>query len=86
MSIGVYLSPVLEAIYQEGVLILSDPLAKEKESKKFKVILLEEEDNLVANKVAFFQFVDHHTFTLPPDYQFHREELYERMSENSSRY
>ncbi|BAP57798.1 hypothetical protein THII_3501 [Thioploca ingrica] len=31
----------------------------------------------MANKVAFFQFVDHHTFTLPPDYQFHREELYE---------
>jgi predicted DNA-binding antitoxin AbrB/MazE fold protein len=80
------MSTILEAIYQEGILILADPLAKEQEGKKFKVILLEEEDNFVANKIAFFQFVDHHTFTLPPDYQFHREALYERETEHHSGY
>lgn len=80
------MSPTLDAIYQEGVLVLSKQLGKEKEGKKFKVILLEEEDNLTTNKADFFQFIDHHTFTLPPDYQFRREELYEREPENSSGY
>jgi predicted DNA-binding antitoxin AbrB/MazE fold protein len=78
--------PTLDAIYQEGVLILSKQLGKEKEGKKFKVVLLEEEDNLTTSKADFFQFIDRHTFTLPPDYQFRREELYEREPENSSGY
>jgi hypothetical protein len=78
------MSPSLDAIYQEGVLILSKQLEKEKAGKKFKVVLLEEEDNLTTNKADFFQFIDCHTFTLPPDYQFRREELYERESKNPS--
>lgn len=80
------MSPVLDAVYQQGVLILSCQLEKEKEGKKFKVILLEEADNLTTNQANFFEFVERHAFTLPLDYQFHREELYEREPENHSGY
>jgi len=69
---------VLEATYQQGQLVLNRRLETEKEGKKFKVILIEEEDSLSATKEAFFQFVEKHAFTLPEDYQFNREELYER--------
>ena len=69
---------VLEATYQQGRLVLNRHLETDKEGKKFKVILLEEPDNLATKKAQFFQFVEKHAFTLPEDYQFNREELYER--------
>jgi predicted DNA-binding antitoxin AbrB/MazE fold protein len=68
---------VLEATYQKGLLVLNQNLGSEQEGKKFKVILLEEEP-LEAKKERFFQFVKQHSFILPEDYCFNREELYER--------
>jgi predicted DNA-binding antitoxin AbrB/MazE fold protein len=68
---------VVEATYKKGLLVLDHLLETEKEGKKFKVILIEQ-DSLEANKERFFRFVDQHSFTLPEDYQFNREEIYER--------
>jgi len=68
---------VVEATYKKGLLVLDHLLETKKEGKKFKVILIEQ-DSLEAKKERFFRFVDQHTFTLPEDYQFNREEIYER--------
>jgi len=67
----------LNAIYKKGALILDERLGIEKEGKKFKVILLEQESHN-AKKKGFFEFVEKHTFKLPKDYKFNREELHER--------
>jgi len=47
------MSLTLNATYQEGALILSKKLGKEKEGKTFKVILLEEGDDLAISKTNF---------------------------------
>jgi transcriptional regulator of heat shock response len=67
---------ILEGIYQQGVLILSHPLQRESEGKHFRLILLEDND-LLAAKIDFFQFVENHTFVLPEDTQLKREAWYE---------
>jgi len=68
---------VVEATYKKGQLVLDQLLESKKEGQKFKVILIEQ-DSLEAQKERFFRFVDQHAFTLPENYQFNREEIYER--------
>jgi len=67
---------VLEATYHQGQLILNHPLGTEQEGKKFKVIL--HEADLEVHPAQFFQWVETHSFSLPDDYRFQRDELYER--------
>lgn len=65
------------ATYKNGALILDEKLGNEKEGKKFKVILFEQESKR-AKKERFFEFIEKHAFKLPADYHFDREELHER--------
>lgn len=46
------------------------------EGKSLKVIVLEADD-IETKRERFFQLVDKHHFTLPKDYRFDREELYD---------
>jgi hypothetical protein len=68
---------ILEATYREGVLVPDRSLGPENEGKKFKLIVVEEQE-LGPRRDRFFQFVKEHRFNLPEDYRFSRDELYER--------
>jgi len=68
---------VLEATYKDGVLIPDRSLGAEKEGRRFKIIVVEEE-RPTAKRDRFLRFVKSHSFKLPEDYRFDREELYER--------
>jgi len=57
--------------------ILDEKLSDEWEDKNFQIIIPETNETEVKKK-RFFDFVDQHHFTLPEDYQFNREEIYER--------
>jgi hypothetical protein len=67
---------VIQAICNNGNLILYEKFSDEWEGKSFKVILVET-DEIKVKKQRFFEFVDQHFFTLPDNYKFNREELYE---------
>ena len=66
-----------KATYKKGTLVLDQSLGLEKEGKKFKIIIVDEENNK-AKKERFLQSVEKHSFTLPKDYHFNREEIHER--------
>lgn len=68
---------ISQAIYKDGNLILAEKLSSSMEGKSVKVIILETDD-IETKKERFLKLVDRHTLTLPIDYQFNREELYER--------
>lgn len=68
---------VTKATYKKGTLVLDQSLGLEKEGKKFKIIIVEEE-TIHAKKERFLQSIEKYTFTLPKDYQFNREEIHER--------
>jgi predicted DNA-binding antitoxin AbrB/MazE fold protein len=65
---------ILEATYHQGNLILKDKLSESLEGKQIKIIVLEASDS---QKESFLEKVDQHSFELPQDYQFNREELYD---------
>ena len=65
---------VTKATYKKGTLVLDQSLGLEKEGKKFKVIIIEEE-KIRTKKERFFQSIEKHAFTLPKDYKFNREEF-----------
>ncbi len=68
---------ILQAVCNNGNLILDEKLSNELEGKSFQIIVIET-DEIIAKKKRFFDFVDQHQFTLSDNYQFNREELYER--------
>ena len=72
---------IIEATYHQGNLILKDKLSESLEGKKIKIIILEESNS---KKEDFLDKVEQHSFKLPQNYQFNREELYEE--ENINRY
>ena len=57
---------VLEATYKNGVLVPDRYLGPEKEGKRFKLILMEQEE-LSLKKDRFFHYVRSNTFKLPED-------------------
>jgi hypothetical protein len=67
---------VTEATYKDGVLIPDQPLGDEKEGRRFKIIVVAEEHS-AAKRDRFFCFVKSHSFNLPEDFRFNREELIE---------
>jgi hypothetical protein len=68
---------MLEATYRDGVLVPDRSLGAEKEGKKFKLILLEQEEPSVKRE-RFFQHVRNNSFKLPKDYRFNRYGINER--------
>ena len=68
---------VTKATYKNGTLVLDQSLGLEKEGKKFKIIIVEEE-KVRTKKERFLQSIEKHAFTLPKDYKFNREEIHER--------
>ncbi|MFQ4147020.1 antitoxin AF2212-like protein [Chlorogloeopsis sp. ULAP02] len=68
---------VLQATYENGNLILKEKLSSDMEGKTLKVIIVET-DELEAKKERFFNLVDSHSFALPENYHFDREELHGR--------
>ncbi len=65
---------ILEATYRDGVLVPDRSLGAEKEGKKFKIIVVDEKESQ-AKMDQFFQFVRDHSFSLPEDYRFSRDEI-----------
>lgn len=68
---------VTKATYKKGTLVLDQSLGTEKEGKKFKIIIVVEE-TIHVKRERFLQSIEKHAFTLPKDYKFNREEIYER--------
>ena len=68
---------IMNTTYKDGAFIPDRGLGKENEGKKFKVYIIEEVAS-EAGKISFFRFVDNHSFDLPDDFKFSREEIYER--------
>ncbi|NJN86990.1 MAG: hypothetical protein HC881_12725 [Leptolyngbyaceae cyanobacterium SL_7_1] len=80
------MNKVLQATYRNGSLVLDEKLDAALEGKKLTVILVEDsavqEDGtgqlLEQRKEQFLEQLQQHSFKLPKDYKFNREELYER--------
>lgn len=67
----------LEATYKDGVLVLDRSLGADKEGKRFRLILVEQEEPS-ARRERFFRHVKNTAFKLPKDYRFNRDEIHER--------
>jgi predicted DNA-binding antitoxin AbrB/MazE fold protein len=80
------MSKVIQATYHDGNLILDEKLDAALEGKKLRIVVLEdinepeEQDKptLEPRKRRFLEQLKQHSFKLPEDYHFNREELYER--------
>jgi predicted DNA-binding antitoxin AbrB/MazE fold protein len=80
------MSKVLRATYKNGSLVLDEKLDAALEGKILKVVVLddadekvtEEKQTLEPRKQRFLEQLQQHSFKLPDDYVFNREELYER--------
>jgi hypothetical protein len=66
---------ILEAICHNGNLMLEEKLPESMEGRKIKIILVED-DNLETRKAKFLALLDKHSFNLPENYQFNRDEIY----------
>ena len=71
------ISKILNGTYENGSLILDRHLESAIEGKRFKVVLLEMDEG-DRKKQKFLQLVDKHSFHLPQDHSFNRDELHER--------
>ncbi len=69
------MSQILEAVYQNGNLILKEKLSSNLEGKSVKLIILEN-DQTEQKKEQFLKLIDQHHFPLPQNYQFNRDEIY----------
>ena len=75
------MTKILDATYSNGHLVLSETLPPDLEGKKLRVMILETPDEELSPQARRQRFLDataKHSFELPPDYKFNREELYER--------
>lgn len=68
---------VLQAVCRDGQLVLSEKLGTDLEGKRLNIIVLDV-DEFERKRKRFFEFVDQHAITLPADYHFDRDDLYER--------
>jgi predicted DNA-binding antitoxin AbrB/MazE fold protein len=80
------MSKVLQATYHDGKLSLDEKLDTALEGRKLRIIVLgdvvkaedEGDQVLEPRKQRFLEQLQQHSFTLPEDYKFNREDLYER--------
>ena len=79
---------VLQATYHDGSLVLDEKLDAALEGKKLKIVVIQdsapaqlqdiEQSVSESRKQLFLKQIRHYSFKLPENYQFDREELYER--------
>ena len=69
---------VMQGICRNGQLVLEEKLSHDLEGKTLKVIIVESEQPPDRQKEKFFSLVDGHSFVLPEDYKFNREDLHGR--------
>ena len=69
---------VLQAICENGNLVFSEKLGLELEGKQLKVILIEA-DIVESKKEQFVKLVEEHSFVLPENYQFNRENMKDKV-------
>ncbi len=78
------MTQILEATYTNGKLVLSEALNADLEGKTLRVMILDSETETepaidrAAKINRFLEHASNHSFNLPPDYQFDREEIYDR--------
>ena len=80
------MNKILQATYHDGSLVLDEKLDATLEGKKLRIVVLEDTDELKekdvqtleSRKQRFLEQLQQHSFKLPEDYQFNREELYEQ--------
>ena len=68
---------IRQATYRNGSLVLKKKLTPQMEGKIVSVLIFTAEAT-PGRKEQFLRFVDQHRFSLPENYHFDREELYER--------
>jgi len=68
---------VLGATYRDGVLVPDRSLGAEKEGKRFRLILVEQEEPSI-KRDRFFRYVRSNSFELPEDYRFNQDGIHER--------
>ncbi|KPQ32623.1 MAG: hypothetical protein HLUCCO16_19760 [Phormidium sp. OSCR] len=66
---------ILTGNYQQGHLVLDEALDSDWEGKKLHIVVYEA-DNFSTKQQEFFDLVDRHSFDLPLDYKFDRDELH----------
>lgn len=69
---------VLQGTCRNGQLVLDEKLSHDLEGKNLKVIIVESEQPPDGQREIFLSLVDGHSFALPEDYKFNREELHGR--------
>lgn len=78
------MSQILQAKCVNGELVLDEKLSADLEGKNLKIriveVVNEDEDEETRKEKAkrFLEKVDQHSFSLPEDYKFNRDELYDR--------
>lgn len=71
------MNKILEATYQNGILMLKEKLSSNFEGKKVKIMLIDNDES-ETKKEMFFKLASQHSGKLPEDYKFDREEIYEK--------
>lgn len=72
------MSMIFKATCQNGQLILEEKLPDSLEGKQVKIMLIDNDDQEIEQKKAeFFKLASRHSFPLPDDYKFNRDELYD---------
>ncbi len=66
---------VTQAIYNNGNLILDEKLEDVAEGERLNVII---EDDSEKRKHRFLDSIEKYSFSLPDNYSFNREDIYER--------
>ena len=69
---------VMQGTCHNGQLVLDQKLSQSLEGKNLKVIIVESEQPPDGQKERFLSLVDEHSFALPENYKFNRDDLHER--------
>ncbi|NJN97328.1 MAG: hypothetical protein HC875_26225 [Anaerolineales bacterium] len=71
------MTPILQATYQDGRLVLDQPLQDVVEGQTLRVMILDS-DHPALKKERFLNAVARYNFDLPADYYFNRDEFHAR--------
>lgn len=71
------MTQIVQATYQNGRLVLDQPLKEVAEGQTLRVMILDS-DHLTLKKERFLNAVARYNFDLPAEYTFNRDELHAR--------
>lgn len=71
------MTPIFQATYQDGRLVLDQPLKDVAEGQTLRVMILDS-DHIAFKKERFLNAVARYSFDLPADYYFNRDEFHAR--------